>query len=336
MVLRVSVIGAGSWGTALAILLARAGKRVQLWVRRQELYLALRETRENRLYLPGVRFPDALELTTDLAEAVCDRDLVLCVVPSHAVREVMGRAAPFVTGDPVVASATKGIEEESLKTMSEVLAEILGAARRPKVAVLSGPSFAREVARGLPMAVTVAAGGAGVAAAVQGWVATPEFRVYTSTDVIGVEVGGAVKNVIAIAAGVSDGLGFGYSARASVVTRGLAEMSRLAVKMGADRRTLSGLSGLGDLVLTCTGDLSRNRALGMRLGRGERLSDILAGSHMVVEGVRTTKSVCALAAKLGVEMPIAEQVRLLLYERKDPGRVVEDLLAREVKAEFEG
>ncbi len=334
--MRVGVIGAGSWGTALSRLLATGGSQVCLWVRSADLCRTLQEERENPLYLPGVRLPQEIRFTTDLAEVVAGQDLVLSVVPSHAVREVMSQVIPFMTGEPIVLSATKGMEEESLKTMSQVLAEILGPRHHDRIAVLSGPGFAMEVARERPTAVTVAARSAVVAKKVQRSLSTPGFRVYTSTDVLGAEIGGAVKNVIAVATGVSDGLGFGYGARSALITRGLAEMSRLAVKMGSDIQTLSGLSGLGDLVLTCTGELSRNRSVGLRIGRGEVLSDILEGMRMVAEGVRTSRSVYTLARSLGVEMPITEQVYLLLYENKHPKQVVADLLAREVKPEFYG
>jgi glycerol-3-phosphate dehydrogenase (NAD(P)+) len=237
-------------------------------------------------------------------------------------------------GTPLLVSVSKGIEEESLQTMSAVLAEVLGESQKERLAVLSGPSFAAEVARGLPTAVTVAAGVASVAAAVQRVFASSRFRVYTTSDVVGVEIGGAVKNVIAIAAGVSDGLEYGYSARAALITRGLAEMVRLAVRMGAEPQTLSGLSGVGDLVLTCTSDLSRNHSVGVRLGQGEKIATVLQGMTMVAEGVRTSRSVFALAQRLGVEMPIVEQVYALLYTGKPPHQVVADLLAREAKPEF--
>ena len=332
--MRVGIIGAGSWGTALSRLLTTSGNQVCLWVRRADLCRALQEERENHLYLPGVSLPQEIRFTTDLAEVVAGQDLVLSVVPSHAVREVMSQAMPLMTGEPIVLSATKGMEEESLKTMSQVLSEVLGPRHHDDLAVLSGPSFAMEVARELPTAVTVAARSAVVAKKVQKSLSIPGFRVYTSTDVLGVEIGGAVKNVIAVAAGVSEGLGFGHGARGALITRGLAEMSRLAVKMGSDIQTLAGLSGLGDLVLTCTGELSRNRGVGLRIGRGETLSDILKGMRMVAEGVRTSRSVYTLARKLDVEMPITEQVYLLLYENKHPKQVVADLLAREVKPEF--
>jgi len=238
--MRIGIIGAGSWGTALSRLLATSGNQVCLWVRRADLCRALQEERENHLYLPGVSLPQEIRFTTDLAEVVAGQDLVLSVVPSHAVREVMSQAMPLMTGEPIVLSATKGMEEESLKTMSQVLSEVLGPRHHDDLAVLSGPSFAMEVARELPTAVTVAARSAVVAKKVQKSLSIPGFRVYTSTDVLGVEIGGAVKNVIAVAAGVSEGLGFGHGARGALITRGLAEMSRLAVKMGSDIQTGGG------------------------------------------------------------------------------------------------
>jgi glycerol-3-phosphate dehydrogenase (NAD(P)+) len=235
---------------------------------------------------------------------------------------------------PLVLSTTKGLEEETLLTMSAVLAEVLGAPQSARVAVLSGPSFAAEVARGLPTAVTVAATRQAVAKRVQAIFSSPRFRVYTTEDLIGVEIGGAVKNVIAIAAGVSDGLKYGHSARAALITRGLAEVTRLAVRLGAQPQTLSGLSGMGDLVLTCTSDLSRNHRVGVRLGQGEQLEAVLQGMPMVAEGIRTCRSVFTLAQRLGVEMPIVEQMYALLYDKKSPHQVVADLLARGVKPEF--
>src|SRR6266571_4835805 len=332
--MRVAVIGAGGWGTALASLLVAAGHHVCLWVRRPGLCERLAHERENALYLPGVPLPQALAYTPLLAQAVTDAELVVLAVPSHAMRAVTSAMASSLQRVPLIVSTTKGIEEETLQTMSAVLAEVLGEPLRARVVVLSGPSFAAEVACGLPTAVTAAAITETVAARVQSVFSSSKFRVYTTSDVVGVEVGGAVKNVIAIAAGVSDGLGCGYSARAALITRGLAEGTRLAVRMGAEPQTLSGLSGMGDLVLTCTSDLSRNRMVGMRLGRGEPLTAVLQGMSMVAEGVRTCRSVFALAQRLGVEMPIVEQMHALLYAGKPPYQVVADLLARGVKPEF--
>jgi glycerol-3-phosphate dehydrogenase (NAD(P)+) len=260
--------------------------------------------------------------------------MVLYVSPSHVAREVLGQAVPFVPAGVPVVSASKGVEEGSLKRMSQVIAEALG---RPDIglcASLSGPSFAREVAARMPTAVTAAAVRQDVAEFVQKVFSTPSFRVYTSSDVVGVEVGGSVKNIIAIAAGVSDGLGFGSSTRAALITRGVAELSRLVTKLGGDQRTVAGLSGVGDLVLTCTGDLSRNRTVGLRLGKGEKLGDILRDMRMVAEGVKNSHTVCALAQRAQVEMPITEQIRQLLHEDKPARQVVGDLMSRQVKPEI--
>ena len=332
--MQVAVIGAGGWGTALAKLLSMAGHQVCLWVRQLALCEQIKRERENRPYLPGAPLPETIAYTTSFSEAARGVELFVLAVPSHAMRATAASLKPFLEGTPLLVSVSKGVEEESLQTMSAVLIHVLGESRKGSLAVLSGPSFAAEVARGLPTAVTVAAYGAETAVRLQNVFVSSRFRVYTASDVTGVEVGGAVKNVIAIAAGVSDGLGCGYSARAALITRGLAEITRLAVRMGADQRTLSGLSGIGDLVLTCTSDLSRNRSLGVQLGKGEDITTILRGMKMVAEGVRTCRSVFALAQGLGVEMPIIEQVHALLYEKKPPHRVVADLLAREVKPEF--
>jgi glycerol-3-phosphate dehydrogenase (NAD(P)+) len=332
--MRIAVIGAGGWGTALATLLVATGHQVCLWVRQRARCAQLQQEKENRLYLPGVLLPENLQYSTSLTVAVEKAELVVLVIPSHALRETATSLASVLQGRPILVSATKGIEEETLQTMSTVMTESLGAARRTSVAVLSGPSFAAEVARGLPTAVTVAAYDGNVAATAQSVFSSARFRVYTTTDVIGVEVGGAVKNVIAIAAGVSDGLGYGDSARAALITRGLAEMTRLAISLGAEPQTLSGLSGMGDLVLTCTGDLSRNRKVGIRLGQGEQIKTILQGMPMVAEGVRTCRSVFGLAQRVGVEMPIVGEVYALLYKEKPPQQVVADLLSRGVKPEF--
>jgi glycerol-3-phosphate dehydrogenase (NAD(P)+) len=298
----------------------------------------MRQRRENTIYLPGVPLPKQLELTASLAQAVKNVQLIVFAVPSHAMRIVAGQV--FQAGslvphkEPLIVSATKGIEEESLLTMSAVLREVCGIRQEDRIAVLSGPSFAAEVARLCPTAVTVAARDNHTASTIQKIFSSQRFRVYTTTDVIGVEIGGAVKNVIALAAGVSDGLGYGHSARAALITRGLAEMKRLATRLGAEAQTLSGLSGMGDLILTCTSDLSRNYRVGARLARGEPLDTILQSMPMVAEGVRTSRSVFALRTRLQVEMPIVEQVHALLHGGKPPQQVVADLLSRETKPEF--
>ena len=327
----IGIIGAGGWGTALAVLLCRKHDDVTLWCHSAETLGRIRETGENAVYLPGVRLPDRLHVTRSLETAASGRDLLLCVTPSHFLREVMTRAAPFVAPDAIVACGSKGIEESTLMTMGGVLAEILG---NPSLhAFLSGPTFALEVAQGRPAAITVASTDHSVAAQVQQSLGSPEFRVYTSTDVVGVQMGGVIKNVIAIAAGVSDGLELGHNARAALITRGLAEMTRLAVKMGADPVTLAGLPGLGDLVLTCTGHLSRNRKVGFALGQGRRLTDVVAETRMVAEGIRNTRTVHLLAERYGVEMPIVEQMHHVLYQDKDPMQAVRDLMGRTQKAE---
>ena len=329
----VTILGAGSWGTALGTHLARLGHEVALWARNPEFSAQLAAAGENAVYLPGVCFPPGLEPIASLAEACARAEMVVFVCPSSAVRGMADATRPHLRGDPLVVSAVKGVEQETHLTMSAILDQVLGDRHRARVAVLSGPSFAREVGRGVPTAVTAAARDLAVAEAVQRLFAGETFRVYTSIDVAGVEIGGAVKNVIAVAAGVSDGLGFGHNTRAALITRGLAEITRLAMRLGADRQTLYGLSGLGDLVLTCTGDLSRNRTVGLRLGRGERLVDIVASMKEVAEGVRNTRSVRDLARSVEVEMPITEQMYLLLYEDKPPRQVVVDLMTRGLKRE---
>ena len=329
---RAAVVGGGAWGTALARVLAGRGADVRLWVREPVLAAAIERTGENARYLPGVAL-EGVAATTDLARALDGARLVVSAVPSHVVRAVMGAAAPHVDPEAIVVSASKGIEEGTLKRMTEVLAEILGGERR--LAALSGPSFAAEVGRGAPTAVTLAARDAAVALAAREAFFAPRFRVYTSEDVVGVELGGAVKNVVAIATGIADGLEYGHNARAALITRGLAEISRLGSALGGQRLTFMGLAGLGDLVLTCTGDLSRNRTVGLRLARGEPLESILGGMGQVAEGVRSTRSVRDLAGRIEVEMPIVEQVYEMLYHAKSPQVVVEELMTRESKPEFQ-
>jgi glycerol-3-phosphate dehydrogenase (NAD(P)+) len=331
---RIGVIGGGSWGTALAKLLAEKGYPVTLWIHNSDRYREIADKRENSAYLPGITLPYNLIPSTDLREVASGKTALVSVVPSHVLRSVMSEVAPFVDGKPLVISATKGIEDETSKTMLGVLEEVLPRSLHERMCALSGPSFAREVARGMPTAVTAAAADPEAAAECQTTFTTSFFRVYTSNDVLGVELGGAVKNVIAVAAGVSDGLGFGHNSRAALITRGIAEIARLGARMGADPRTLAGLAGMGDLVLTCTGDLSRNRSVGLRLGKGDRLGEILAEMKMVAEGVRNAKSVYHLARKLGVEMPITEQMYLLLHEGKSARQVVVDLMTRDLKPEI--
>jgi len=330
----VGVIGAGGWGTALAKLLCEKGDQVTLWCHGEETFQEIQNRGENRAYLPGIALPRSLRVTRSISEVVVAKEMIICVVPSHKAREVMQRAAPHMAPRALLVCATKGIEEESLKTMGEVMSEVFGSAIKERLAFLSGPNFALEVARGLPGATTVAAFVPSVAGEIQAALSTHSLRVYTSGDVVGVQLGGVVKNVIAIAAGICDGLSLGYNARAALITRGLAEMTRLAGKMGADPLTLSGLPGLGDLILTCTGELSRNRRVGIQIAQGKGLEEILSGMRMVAEGIKNTRSVYHLACRLGVEMPIVEQMYLVLYENKKAPDAVRDLMQRGLKPEM--
>jgi glycerol-3-phosphate dehydrogenase (NAD(P)+) len=331
---RIGVIGAGSWGTALANLLAEQDL-VDLWVFEEDLFEAMSKERENKIFLPGVRLLDAIRLTHSLEEAFAGKDIIVCALPSHVVREIFSRAQPCIQEDILIVSATKGLENKSYQTASQVLREIMGRSRKVEIASLSGPSFAREVARRLPTAVAVAGTNPEAARMAQNLFSRAYFRVYTNPDLMGVELGGAIKNVMAITAGAADGLGFGHSSRAALITRGLAEMTRLGVKMGADARTFSGLAGLGDLVLTCTGDLSRNRSLGLELGKGRSLAAVLGEMRTVAEGLRTTKALWELAKQQEVEMPITEKVHEILYEGKAPREAVAELMSRHPRSERE-
>ncbi|MHB8708127.1 MAG: NAD(P)H-dependent glycerol-3-phosphate dehydrogenase [Desulfuromonadales bacterium] len=331
--MRTAVIGAGSWGTALANLLAKKGLETILWAYEADLVERLQVTRINDLFLSGMRLDDRLTFTHELAAAVTGREVVVLVSPSQVMRRVVEQLHPHLDKDSLLVSAAKGIENDTLLLMSEVLEEVLGAAADNRCAYLSGPSFAREVADELPTAVAVAASNSEVARTVQELFRTDYFRVYTNPDVIGTELGGALKNVIALAAGVSDGLGFGHNARAALINRGLVEMARLGAAKGAQAETFAGLAGMGDLVLTCTGDLSRNRTVGIELGRGRKLTEILGGMRMVAEGVKTTLSAYQLAQKLGIVMPITEQMYQILYQDKDPRQAVDELMMRQQRAE---
>jgi glycerol-3-phosphate dehydrogenase (NAD(P)+) len=330
------VVGAGSWGTALAKMLSDKGYRINLWGHRQEHVDEIVSNRENLTYLPGFKLSDNLTATADLKEAVAGQTMVVMVVPSHGFREVFRRLLPNLSNNTYVISAVKGIENDTQMTMDQVMEDELASMDSPPVlhlGVLAGPSFAKEVAAGVPTAVTVAAKSKEEALFFQEFFNAPLFRVYASTDLIGVELSGALKNIIAIAAGICDGLGYGTNTRAALITRGLAEISRLGIKMGANPLTFSGLGGLGDLVLTCTGDLSRNRTVGLKLGQGKKLSTILDEMNMVAEGVKTTKSAWNLARKMAVEMPILEQVYQVIYNDKPCESAVRDLLARSLKEE---
>ncbi len=331
--MRCAVLGAGSWGTALASLLGGKGYPVTAWDKDGAVLDEIARTHRNERYLPGVALPPTLHATPDLGRALEGAELVVLAVPSFAVRQVAIEAKRLVHAGTPVACVAKGIELETLMTMSEVLEDVLPVPLHPYVAVLSGPSFAREVAQGLPTAVTVAARWERIARQVQDAFHTRTFRPYTSGDVMGVEVGGCAKNVVAIAAGLSDGLGFGANALAALITRGLAEISRLAVRKGANPLTLSGLSGLGDLVLTCSSDLSRNRTVGRRLAEGRALAEIEREIGQVAEGVRNARSVHDLARRLEVEMPICDTVYRLLYENVPPRDAVTALMMRETKPE---
>ena len=333
---KIGVIGGGSWGTALAHLLATKGYDVQMWCHDKGLPEIINEQNENTKYLSGIELPTNLRATGDLGECVRDKSLILTVTPSHVVREVLGQVADELPQAVPIVSATKGIENESLMLVSEILEDVLPGRCHPYLAYLSGPSFAREVGRKCPTAVTVASYNHRLACHVQQIFSTDYFRCYTTHDVIGVELGGAVKNVIAIAAGAAEAMELGHNSTAGMITRGLAEISRLGARLGANPMTLSGLAGMGDLVLTCTGGLSRNRRVGQKLGEGYTLREILEQMNMVAEGVKTSKSVYDLSNQLGVEMPIAEEVYQVIYEEKSPRQSVRDIMARELKPEMWG
>ena len=323
---RIGILGAGAWGTALAISLARrGGHTIVLWSHSAELAEQLTESGENLPYLPGYTLPVDVLVTADLPAAIFEADYELCVTPSEHQRGVLGHVAPLLTRGQVVVSATKGLEEPSLLRMSQVIASLT----ENPCGVLSGPSFAQEVAAGIPTAIVAAAVQPGVALAIQKEFSSPTLRLYTNDDVAGVELGGALKNVIAMAAGVVHGLNLGHNAAAALITRGIAEITRLSVACGGRRQTLAGLSGLGDLVLTCTGSLSRNRMVGIELGHGRQLPEILKGLNgKVAEGVRSTTAALGLAARYGVEMPITEQMDAVLHRGKSPKEAIRELMAR--------
>ncbi len=330
----VAVLGAGSFGTCLALHCAREHD-VRIWARNPTLAASIERERRNPAYLSHVSLPERVRATADLAEALEDRELVICAVPSHGVREVMTRAAAHLPEGAIVVSTVKGIELGTWMRMDQVLEEVLGARHLPRLVFLSGPSFAREIADGMPTAVTLACRDETYAISVQESLSSPWLRCYSTTDVVGVELGGALKNVVAIAVGICDGLGLGHNARAGLMTRGLREITRLAVAQGADPLTFLGLAGMGDLVLTCTGDLSRNRSVGLALGRGERLDDIVRSMSGVAEGVNTTTAACALARIHGVEMPIAAGVGRILAGELDPKDAPLHLLSRQLRPENE-
>jgi len=332
---QVAVVGAGAWGTALAIQAVRAGFAPRLWVFEPELLSIIRASAENPWFLPGVRLPESIEPRNDLAAVVRGVETVVIAVPSHVFRSVARAMAPHLAPGARVLSAAKGIEEDRLARMSEILTEELPQAHRPRVAVLSGPTFAHEVGHGRPTAAVLASGDPEVARELQRALGTPTFRLYTQADVTGVELGGALKNVMAIATGIADGLELGYNARAALLTRGLAEITRLGVALGARPRTFAGLAGLGDLILTCTGELSRNRRLGLALARGESLAEWQASTRSVAEGVRTAHAGLALAHRTGVTAPVIAEVAAVLFERKAPREALLALLSRSARPEEE-
>lgn len=336
---RIAIIGGGSWGTALALALGRSRRpqALSLWVHDAELAEIIRTTRENPVYLPGFKLPDEVSVTSEMARALRGAEIVLGVIPSAHARAVYAAMLPGIQPAAALVSATKGIEHDTRLRMTEVIEAVrkaqAGSTSFDRVAVLSGPSFAHEVARGDPTAVVIASQEKALAAELQEEFSGATFRLYTNDDVIGVELAGAVKNVIAIAAGVCSGLGFGANTTAALLTRGLAEMTRLACAMGGRRETLAGLAGMGDLVLTCTGTLSRNRAVGVELGHGRALADILAGTRMVAEGVGTCRAARELAQRAGIEMPITEQMYAVLYEGRPSREAIRELMERRLKSE---
>lgn len=333
----ISIIGGGAWGTGLAIVLGRKGThRVRLWAHEADVCQSIMQARINQKFLPGRRIPDSVSASNDLAATLQGAQIVVSVMPSQHCRVLFDRMRPLIQPQSLIVSATKGLEEDSLQRMTEVITQVLtredGSA--PAVGALSGPSFAQEVARGDPTAITIASKDAALLRTVQQEFSDSSFRIYTNHDVIGVELGGALKNIVAIAAGISDGLGFGHNSVAALITRGLAEMTRLVVACGGRAETMAGLAGLGDLVLTCTGGLSRNRSVGVELGRGRKLPDIIAGMHgMVAEGVFTTTAAVGLAHARGVEMPITEQMHAILNHGKPPGEAIQQLMARRGRSE---
>jgi glycerol-3-phosphate dehydrogenase (NAD(P)+) len=332
---KIGVVGAGSWGTALTNLLALKGFKIDLWVFEEEVKDQIEIYRENKVFLPGVSLSDNIYPSNDIEAVVRGKDLVLMVVPSHVMRETASKIREHISKETIIVSASKGIENKTHLTMSGVLREIFHEISEDSFAVLSGPSFAGEVVRNVPTVIAVASKNQNVAGYVQHVFATPYFRVYTNNDMIGVELGGSVKNVIAIASGIIDGLGLGLNTRAALITRGLTEMRRLGLKLGANPRTFAGIAGVGDLVLTCTGDVSRNHTVGKKIGEGLKLNEILSEMRMVAEGIKTAKSVYNLSRKLGVDMPISHEVYHVLYDDITPKEAVRRLMTRDLKHELD-
>ena len=333
--LKIGVVGAGSWGTALAHHLALKGIGVDLWVRERDLFHQIRDRRVNKTFLPGIRLSKRIEPVQSFRQVARQKDLVLVVVPSHVFRKTLRKLAPYLLAEVPLVVGTKGIENQTMMTMSQVVKSAMPEHGIENFACLSGPSFAREVCLKHPTAVTLASGDKGLGRYLQELFSTEYFRVYTTQDVIGVELGGALKNVIAIGAGVSDGLGFGSNARAALITRGAAEIARLGASLGADPVTFAGLAGIGDLILTCTGDLSRNRMVGLKIAQGIPIDKITSSMKMVAEGIKTSLSAYRLAKKMGIEMPITTEVYRIIYKGKDPRRAVKDVMTRELRVEPE-
>lgn len=333
--MKLSIIGAGSFGTALANLFAKFHENVVLWVYEEDVYQDICHKRENTIFMPGIKLRENIIPTRSMEEASKDADVLFIVVPSQVVRSIVQQIRPFITERTIIVSVAKGIENDTNLLMTEVIKDVLANIEERQIAVLSGPSFAREVAEEKPTLVVTASKSLETANFIQKNLSSSIFRIYSSDDVIGVELGGALKNVIAIAAGICEGMNLGYNGMAALITRGLAEMTRLGVAMGANPLTFKGLSGLGDLVLTCTGALSRNRQVGIKLAKGMKIKDIEKEMRMVAEGVKTSRSVYELAKKYNVEMPISEQVYKVIYENKSPVQALKELMERELKFERE-
>ena len=329
----IAIVGGGGWGTALSVAMARVHDSVKLWVFEPDVAETMRRDRNNPVYLPGVRVPERVQPSDSLEEVLCGADIVISAVPSHVCRDVYRKMLPYLKPEMVFVTATKGIENETLMRMSEVIHDIIKPKFTPRVAAISGPTFALEVANGEPTALVVAGPDDELRRDLQRELSAPHFRLYTNPDIIGVEIGASVKNIIAIASGVVSGLKLGHNATAALITRGLAEIMRLTEACGGRRETLAGLAGLGDLVLTCTGHLSRNRRVGAALGEGKKLDEIVSNMRMVAEGIKTSKSTVELARMRGVEMPIAQQIYAVLYEGKGPQVAINELMDRELKAE---
>ncbi len=331
--MRIAVLGAGSWGTTLAILLCNNGHAVSLWTYREDQARELQEKRENTTFLPGIGLPERLMILSDIEEVVISKELVVAAVPSQFLRSVAQRVEHHDFQSTIIVNVAKGIETSSLMTMSEVLQDVLKKVKRENIITLSGPSHAEEVSKNIPTAVVAATMNLQKAKIVQSAFMAPHFRVYVNEDLRGVELGGSLKNVIAVGAGISDGAGFGDNTKAAIMTRGIVEITRLGVAMGAQQRTFAGLSGVGDLIVTCMSRHSRNRYVGEQVGKGRQLQDVLNEMVMVAEGVQTTKSVCGLAEKYRIEMPITSEVHKVLFEGKDPYKATQDLMARDAKGE---